>query len=66
MPVVLILSARFHQPIIGMCIFVCMALARRWWWSCVFGLVNAAAILGGFIGCAIAAFKLLGRSIGHE
>lgn len=58
-PIVLILSVRFHHPWLGMAVFVGMAVARRWWWTCVFGLLNALAILGGFIGCAIAAIKIL-------
>jgi hypothetical protein len=44
-----------------MTIFVAMAVAIRWWWTCIFGLLNAMAILGGFIACIGVALKMLAR-----
>jgi hypothetical protein len=49
--------ARFHHPWIGIVTFIGIALAWRLWWTCVFGLLNAMAILGGFIGCGIAVLR---------
>jgi hypothetical protein len=56
--VVVFLSVRLH-PFVGMAMFVGMMLARRWWWTCIFGLPNAMMILAGFVACAIAAIKIL-------
>ncbi len=60
-PFVLILALRFHHPWMGMFVFGGIALARKWWWSCVFGLLNAVVIFAGFIGCAVAVFKRIAR-----
>lgn len=54
--VVIIFSIRLHQPLIGMTILTGLALARKRWWSCIFGILNMAGILGGFLVCAIRMF----------
>jgi len=51
-PVVLVSTVHFHQPWIGMVIFGSIGLAHKWWWTCIFGLLNAAAIVAGFLACA--------------
>lgn len=61
MPIILVFSVRCHQPWMGMVLFVGMALAHRWWWTCIFGLVNASAIIGGFLGCLVALLRMLDK-----
>ncbi|MGV3663776.1 MAG: hypothetical protein ACO1TE_26635 [Prosthecobacter sp.] len=60
-PLVVTLAVAFERPWIGMALFAGMAHAHRWWWTCIFGLLNALAIAGGFIACAVAAVRLLWR-----
>jgi hypothetical protein len=61
MPVVMFLALHFRQPWFGMIAFVIIGCMARFWWSCVFGLLNAMAVFGGFLGCAIATIKILTR-----
>jgi hypothetical protein len=61
-PIVAILSIRLQHPWLGVAVFVGIALARRWWWTCIFGLMNGMAIFAGLIGCAIVGVRMWARS----
>lgn len=58
-PAVLALSVHFRHPWLGVAVFVSIALAHRWWWTCIFGLLNAMALLGGILGCAIVGVRIM-------
>jgi hypothetical protein len=60
-PLVMYLALHFRQPWFGMIAFVLIGLLARFWWSCIFGLLNAMAVFGGFLGCTIATIKILTR-----
>jgi hypothetical protein len=57
-PVIMFLAFHFRLPWLGMIAFVVLGLAIRYWWTCVFGLLNAMALLGGFLGCVVATIKM--------
>lgn len=61
MPMIVLTALHFRQPWFGMIAFAGIGLMIRFWWSCIFGLLNASAIIAGFLVCAIATLKVLMR-----
>jgi len=55
------LSIHFQQPWLGLTTLVGIALARKRWWTCVFGLINDIALAVGVLNCSIASVQLLTR-----
>ena len=58
-PVLICVSLNTGHPFLGVLGFACMAAAKRLWWTCIFGLLNAMAILAGFLVCIIPAVRSL-------
>jgi hypothetical protein len=57
-PVILFLALHYKLPWLGAIVFIAIGLMIRFWWTCVFGLLNAIIVFSGFIGCFIVAMKI--------
>jgi hypothetical protein len=63
--IVLPMAMLSGHPWIGIVIFIIILYLRKTWWTCIFGLLNGAALWSGIIGCSIPyvlmVCKLLGK-----